>query len=71
MIGKLCCAATPQPALDNQSCPINKPIQYHANSKTDYPATTDRTGRESSLFFVELRRHCVAPIRSSASDPLT
>jgi len=39
--GKLCCAATPQAPLDNQSCPINKPVQYHVAQKSECPAVTD------------------------------
>lgn len=37
--GTLCCNTTPQPPLTQQSCPINKPVQYHVASKTECPAT--------------------------------
>lgn len=39
--GTLCCTTTPQPPLTQQTCPINKPVQYHVASKNECPTTTD------------------------------
>lgn len=36
--GTLCCSKTPQAPLTQQSCPINKPQQFHVTSKTECPA---------------------------------
>ena len=37
--GKLCCSKNPAPPLDQNNCPINKPIQYHVDTKDKCPVT--------------------------------
>lgn len=37
--GTLCCAKTPQPPLNQATCPINKPIPIHTSSQASCPAT--------------------------------
>jgi hypothetical protein len=37
--GKLCCSKSPAPPLDQTNCPINKPIQYHVDTKDKCPVT--------------------------------
>lgn len=36
--GELCCTTTPQPPLTQQTCPINKPQQFHVQSSAECPA---------------------------------